>query len=224
MRKKVIELYLILFFLSTLIASCTSEHPNTPTISPTSTEFVAQTTEPVLKLETPIPTLTTTPSPTSTENPLATPDISSKSFLELSPNNQWAVFYDMKDSGGLKIISVDGQKQYDIYFSEITGIPCPPCGNARVAIAHWSPDSQFLYVSPVDGGDGGWEHIWRSKSKLIQFSLITGDWIDTQMGVAFSFSPNDEFLAYRQKNELVIFEFKTKEEMSILISDEYQEF
>jgi hypothetical protein len=38
---------------------------------------------------------------------------------------------------GIKIISTDGAKQWDIYYSELSGETCP-CGESYVYIKHWS--------------------------------------------------------------------------------------
>jgi len=133
------------------------------------------------------------------------------SGLGLSPNGLWAAFFSARESGGLKIVSIDGTKQWEVYFSELSGIPCP-CGDALVAIDHWSADGKYIYLYPYMGGDGGEDWLWRDHDQLIRLDLDSGNWIDTQMGAAYSFSPDDQFIAYRSESGINIYEINTGQE------------
>jgi len=80
--------------------------------------------------------------------------------LGLSPNKEWAVFFNAKNGiGGLNIVNVDSKKQIDIYFHEITGFSG---GDVWVNIEHWSRDGRYLYVSPYISGSGGDGWFWRN--------------------------------------------------------------
>lgn len=126
--------------------------------------------------------------------------------LGLSPDGKWAVFFNFKESGGLSIVNVETKAQWDIYFDELTGWTCP-CGDARIDIVRWSRDGQYLYLSPNDAGDGGYDFFWNSRSHLFRLNLGNGSWADTKMGSAYSFSPDEKYLAYRLGQVLVIHKF-----------------
>ena len=143
--------------------------------------------------------------------------------LGLSPNGLWAAFFDAEESGGVRIVSVDGEKQWKVYYSEISDYPCP-CGDSLVAIEHWSLDGRYLYISPFQSGSGGDDWFWRDSTKLIRLNLENGTWVDTKMGPAFSFSPNDQYLVYRANSEVRIREFKTGDAKVLTISSDYLKF
>jgi hypothetical protein len=143
--------------------------------------------------------------------------------LGLSPNGLWAAFFSARDSGGLKIVSVDGTRQWEVYFSELSGIPCP-CGDALVAIAHWSADGKYLYLRPYMGGDGGYDWVFNKQAQLIRLDLFSGYWIDTQMGNSYSFSPDDQFIAYCSESGVHIHDLSTREEMVFPVSAEFIDF
>ena len=142
------------------------------------------------------------------------------SGLGLSPNGLWAAFFSARESGGLKIASVDGTKLWEVYYSELSGTPCP-CGEATVAIDHWSADGKYLYLRPDMGGDGGDEWLWRNEDQLIRLDLLSGSWIDTQMGSASSFSSDEHFIAYRSERGIHIHDLSTGQERVFPVSAEF---
>jgi hypothetical protein len=140
--------------------------------------------------------------------------------LGLSPNGSWAVFF---TGGGIRMISVDGTQEWEVTFSELSGTQ----GAGTVAVCHWTQDSKYLYVFPrQDGADGGYEWFWGWKgTKLIRFDLATGAWIGTKMGYAFSFSPDDRYLAYRSDQGIRIHDLTTGQEKVIRVGHaEYGRF
>jgi hypothetical protein len=124
--------------------------------------------------------------------------------LGLSPSGAWAVFF---TGDGIKIVSVYGTKEWQVTFSELSGSG----GAGTVSVAHWPQDDKYLYIIPrQDGVDGGYEWFWGwTGTKLIRFDLETGAWSDTKMGYAFSFSPNDRYLAYRSELGIQIYDLQT---------------
>lgn len=145
------------------------------------------------------------------------------SGLGLSPNGLWAAFFSARDSGGLKIVSVDGTKQWEVYYSELSGIPCP-CGDALAAIDHWSANGKYIYLYPDMRGDGGYDWVWNKQAHLIRLDLFSGYWIDTQMGNSYSFSPDDQFVAYRSESGVHIHDLSTREELVFPVSAEFIDF
>lgn len=139
----------------------------------------------------------------------------------LSPNGQWAVYFSTNKTGGLSIVNVSTKVQWDIYFNDITGFSGP---DLYVYIAHWSKDGRYLYVTPSQVGEGGFADFWRDWEKLIRINLDNGTWVDTKMGSAFSFSPNERFIAYRLGQELAVFEFQSGELRSFSVPVEYKSF
>jgi hypothetical protein len=135
------------------------------------------------------------------------------SGLGLSPNGIWAVFF---NGSSIKIISVDNDEEWEVSFSELSGTQ----GAGTVSVAHWSKDGRFLYVFPKqDGADGGYEWFWGSKwTKLVRLDLETGEWEDTKMGYAFSFSPDDRYLVYRSEQGVSIHDLVTKENTIVEVS------
>lgn len=141
--------------------------------------------------------------------------------LGLSPNGKWAVFFTVTDSAGLSIVNVNNNKQWHISYHDITGTYG---GDATVVIEHWSQDGNYLYVSPRTAGSGGLGYFWRSETQLIQLDLTDGTWRNTNMGSAFSFSPDDNFIAYRREQNVVIHEFQTSQEKIFTVPLEYGAF
>ena len=132
--------------------------------------------------------------------------------LGLSPNGAWAVFL---NGSGIKIIGVDGTKEWEITFPGLSGTQ----GSGTVSVANWAMDKKFLYVFPrQDSADGGYEWFWGSKwTKLVRLDLETGDWVDTKMGYSFSFSPDDRYLAYRSEQGIHIHDLLTEKEKIIQV-------
>ena len=144
------------------------------------------------------------------------------SNLGLSPNGKWAVFFNTIDgSAGLSIVNVDTNKQWDISYYEITGTYG---GDVTVAIEHWSHDGQYLYVSPQMAGSGGLFWFWRDYIQLFRITLEGGTWVDTNMGSAFSFSPDDRFIVYRREQNVVIHDLQTGQEQTFAVPSEYRAF
>ncbi len=142
--------------------------------------------------------------------------------LGLSPNKEWAVFFNVENgTGGLSIVNVASKTQWDISYYDITG---ESCCDATVVIEHWSRDGRYLYVSPHVAGDGGLFWFWRDYIQLIRLNLTDGTWIDTKMGSSYSFSPDDRFIAYRRGATLVIHEFQTEDERVLNVPTEYVAF
>lgn len=137
--------------------------------------------------------------------------------LGLSPNGAWGVFF---TGGGIRIIGVDNEKEWEVTFPELTGTP----GGGTVSVAHWSQDGRYVYIVPrQDGADGGYEWFWGWKgTKLIRLDLQTGTRIDTKMGHAFSFSPDDNYLAYRRDQGIHIHDLPTGQEKVVPVK--YSEF
>lgn len=142
--------------------------------------------------------------------------------LGLSPDKEWAVFFIVENgTGGLGIVNVVNKKQWKISYYDITG---ETCCDATVVIEHWSQDSRYLYVSPRIAGSGGLYWFWRDYIQLIQINLENGTWADTNMGSAFSFSPDDRFIAYRYEQNVVIHELQTGQERTFTVPLEYGAF
>lgn len=137
--------------------------------------------------------------------------------LGLSPNGEWAVFF---TGDGIQIVNVDGSKEWGVTFSELSSTQ----GAGIVSVAHWSKDGKYLYVFPrQDGADGGYEWFWGWQgTKLIRLDLEMGTWIDTNMGYAFSFSPDDQYLAYRSDEGIHIHDLDTAQEKIVPVR--YAEF
>ncbi len=139
----------------------------------------------------------------------------------LSPNGIWAVYFGVKETGGLRIVNVNTKVMWEIYFTDIKGFSGP---DLYVNIALWSKDGKYLYVMPSQVGEGGFAYFWRDWEKLIRMDLDNGTWVDTKMGSAFSFSPNEKFIAYRLGQELVIYEIQSGESRRFLVPREYKAF
>jgi hypothetical protein len=144
------------------------------------------------------------------------------SGLGLSPNKKWAVFFTTeKGTGGLSIINVNKKNLWTISYRDITGFDSEYGCDCTVAIEHWSHDGRYLYVSPRIASSGGEEWFWRSEIQLIRINLDNGTWVNTKMGSSFSFSPNDEFIAFRREKNLMIHEFQTGEERIFTLPIDY---
>ena len=144
--------------------------------------------------------------------------------LGLSPNGEWAVFFSAQDSGGLKIASVDGLKVWEVYFSELMEVECPPCGDASVDVEHWSLDGKYLYISPNVHGDGGNYWFWRQSQRLFRLNLENGTWIDTEKGASYSFSPNDQYIVYSGETGVHVYEFGSGDEQLFKLPPEVSLF
>jgi hypothetical protein len=137
--------------------------------------------------------------------------------LGLSPDGAWGVFF---TGGGIRIIRVDNEKEWEVTFAELTGTP----GGGTVSVVHWSQDGRYVYVVPrQDGADGGYEWFWGWRgTQLIRLDLETGTWTDTKLGYAFSFSPDNNYLAYRSDQGIHIHDLTTGQEK--LVPVKYPEY
>lgn len=99
-----------------------------------------------------------------------------------------------------------------------------PCGDALVAIDHWSADGKYIYLFPDMMGDGGYDWVWNKQAQLIRLDLSSGYWIDTQMGNSYSFSPADQFIAYRSEGGVYIHDLSTREEIVYPVSADFTDF
>lgn len=144
------------------------------------------------------------------------------SDLGLSPNGKWAIFFNTIDgTAGLSVVNVDSKMQWDISYYDITG---SHGGDVTVAIEHWSKDGRYLYVSPQMAGSGGLFWFWRSQTQLIRLNLEDGTWLNTNMGSAFSLSPDDRFISFRREQNVVIHEIQTGRERTFTMPPEYGAF
>lgn len=142
--------------------------------------------------------------------------------LGLSPNGKWAAFFSNIDGApGLSVVNVNSKKQWDISYYDITGTYG---GDTTVKVEHWSRDGRYLYVSPQTAGSGGLFWFWRDYVQLIRMNLENGTWINTNMGSAFSFSPEDQFIAYRREQNVVIHDFQIGQERTFTVPSEYRAF
>lgn len=142
--------------------------------------------------------------------------------LGLSPNKEWAVFFSVENgAGGLSIVNVATKKQWDISYYDIKG---ESCCDSTVVIEHWSRDGRYLYVSPQMAGSGGLFWFWRDYIQLIRIDLENGTWVDSNMGSAFSFSPDDRLIAYRREQDVVIHHLQTGQERNFTVPSEYGAF
>lgn len=143
-------------------------------------------------------------------------------WLGLSPDGQWAVFLSLNDlrSYGLKIASVDGTKQWAVYTSDLMGSDSFG-SESFVSARYWSPEGKYLYLVPEPNGDGGYYWFWGGYEKLIRLDLETGQWLDTGMGRASSFSPDGRYIAYRSDHDVHVYEFKTGQERVFPVSSEF---
>ena len=132
--------------------------------------------------------------------------------LGLSPNGEWAVFFavGVGNDGGLYITRVDGEKQWKILNSDITGYDTNGVGT--VSVEHWSFDGKFLYLAPSFEVSGGYGWFWGNVHQLIRLDLRTGNLVDMKMNLAFSFSPNDRLIAYRGEDGVHIHDITAQDE------------
>ena len=201
--------------LPTSVTQVSSTHEPTPTIPPATMEIVA-TMEAIV-----------------TEKPelgeyysracvVYSACLVSSELFALSPDKKWATFFTSKGSGGLSIVGTENNQQWNVTYQDITGnnFAC----ECSVEIEHWSHDGNYLYVSPRTPGGGGPFWYWRDYIQLIRINLNNGTWVDTKMGSAFSFSPNDRYIAYRRAQDVVIHEFQTGKEQIFRLPAEYVVF
>jgi hypothetical protein len=226
-----------LSMLAVFLVSCSLDSAPTSQIDPTSTLVLLPSTTPspyLTSTVTPVPTLTLPPATLSVVSTMDAivaqkPELGEyyhyylecvylpyacvTSGLGLSPNGLWAVFF---NGSSIKIISVDNTKEWEVSFSELSGTQ----GAGTVSVAHWSKDGRFLYVFPrQDGADGGYEWFWGwIGTRLVRLDLETGTWIDTGMGYAFSFSPDDRYLAYRAEQGIHIHDLITGQEEVVKVN------
>lgn len=139
-------------------------------------------------------------------------------YCGLSPDGKWAVFSIWEHGGGLSIIGTENEKQWKLYAGDMS------VRSNFLQVAHWSKDGSYLYVVPGDNSTGGYWEIWRDRQELIRVNLESGTWSDTNMGPAFSFSPNEQFLAFRRGQSLVLHEFQTADERKFAMPAEYTSF
>ncbi|MBN2500979.1 MAG: hypothetical protein JXB38_09405 [Anaerolineales bacterium] len=141
------------------------------------------------------------------------------------PEGLWAAFLIRTEDWvhGIKIISTDGTKQWEVYFTDLSDQPCP-CAESYVGIKHWSHDGKYVYIYPINAGSGGDILLWRDLSTLFRFDLETGQWRDTHISQAASFSPNDRYIVYRSESNVYVYEFKTGQERVFPVSSEFVDF
>jgi len=133
--------------------------------------------------------------------------------LSLSPDGKWAVFYNSKDErgSGLSIVNISNKKQWDIFYYDVTGVIGCDC---FLEVVHWSHDGNYVYIATRVAQSAGADLylLLDAGTQLFRVNLGDGSWVDTKMGTAFSFSPNDRFIAYRRGRDVVIHEFQTSQE------------
>lgn len=145
--------------------------------------------------------------------------------LSLSPNGEWAVFYNSKEErgSGLSIVNTSSKKQWDIFYYDVTGdLGC----DCFLEIVHWSHDGSYVYIAPRVALAAGADLylLLDAGTQLIRVNLGDGSWVDTKMGTAFSFSPNDRYIAYRRGQNVVIHEFQTGHEKIFSMPKKYIAF
>ena len=130
--------------------------------------------------------------------------------LGLSPDGRWAVFFTVnekyKNDGGLIISRLNGEKRWFIYNSDLSGDTSKTPRGVRVE--HWTLDGRYVYLSPDFEEDGGYTWFWGIVRQLLRFDLETGSRVDTKMNKAFSFSPDDQYIAYRGDDGVHIYEYE----------------
>ncbi len=145
--------------------------------------------------------------------------------LSLSPDGKWAVFYNSKDSrgSGLSIVNITSKKQWDIFYHDVTGVLGCDC---FLEVVHWSHDGSYVYIAPRVAQAAGADLylLLDAGTQLIRVNLGDGSWVDTKMGTAFSFSPNDRFIAYHRGQDVVIHEFQTGHEKTFSVPTELVDF
>ena len=121
---------------------------------------------------------------------------------QTSPDGKWiATPCDNEDSAYLRIIKLDGSRQWRVSFRELTGSDFLTYGDNRhspslVLAHHWDKDSRFLYIVPyvlftdefLPDGLG-----------LYRFDTETGKslpLLHSAEGYNFAFSPNDQYYVY----------------------------
>jgi hypothetical protein len=141
------------------------------------------------------------------------------SGLGFSPNQEWAVFFTTPDNtGGLKIINVQDKTQRQLSYLDVTR---RPYDTGTLRVEHWSKDGRYLYLSPQVESSGGDFWFWRESTQLIRLDLSDGTWMDTNMGSAYTFSPDDQKIAFRRGNQLIVYNLQTGQERMVNIPAEY---
>jgi Tol biopolymer transport system component len=233
--------YVVFSLLFIIAVSCNKVSTSSTTPSPIDTETAPKSTKTAYPTETSIPVNLTTPTLLPPEILVAIttmeaildvkPELKEFYFscclpsLRLSPDGKWAVFYNSNDKigSGLSFVNTSSKKQWDIFYYDVTGaIGC----DCFLEVVHWSKDGSYVYIAPRVALSAGADLylLLDAGTQLIRIDLDDGSWVDTKMGIGFSFSPNDRFIAYRRGQDIVIHEFQTGHEQTFPMSREYVAF
>lgn len=232
---------IVLSLLFIIAVSCNKVSTSSTTSSPFETETALKSTKTAHPTDTSIPVnlATSTPLPPETQIAITTmeaildvkPELKEFYFscclpsLSLSPDGKWVVFYNHKDGrgSGLSIVNSNSKNQWDIFYHDVTGVIGCDC---FLEVVHWSRDGNYVYIAPRIALSAGADLyiLLDAGTQLIRVNLNDGSWVDTKMGIGFSFSPNDRFIAYRSGQDIVIHEFQTGNERTFHISKEYVAF
>jgi Tol biopolymer transport system component len=231
----------VLFLFFIIAVSCNKVSTSGTTPSPIKTETALKSTKTAHPTETSVPVnlATSTPLPPETQIAITTmeailevkPELKEFYFncclpsLSLSPDGKWAVFYNSNNEkgSGLSIVNTSSKEQWNIFYYDVTGtIGC----DCFLEVVHWSKDGSYVYIAPRVALSAGADLylLLDAGTQLIRVNLDDGNWVDTKMGIGFSFSPNDRFIAYRREQDIVIYEFQTGNERIFPMSKEYVAF
>ena len=201
----------------------------TVTFLPSSSPLPSQTARPT-NTEIPTPKTTAELEPTipavivsAMQTLNAVPDTTcgtakSKDDSSLSSNGQWvAVQCRLSSTTTLEITTrvfrLDGSASWDVSFDETYG-RFHGWNDGRMQLYHWSKDGNFAYLIPsfccVDVPQNIFFNGFRTGVGLYRLDLQTGKLAvvlppsptSVVTGYAFSFSPNDKYLAYLGPNNL----------------------
>jgi WD40 repeat protein len=173
---------------------------------------------------------------TATVAPLETLDAASDSACgsarvysdpSLSPNQHWIAIVcepdPQKSDTYTKIFRADGTIVWEIPFYETYGHSIG-FHDGAMGLYHWSNDGQFAYLTPhfccADEPENIFFNGYMTANGLYRLDLGSGKLTttlppvtgDVFAGYAFSFSPNDKYLAYvspEKLNEIRVYELKT---------------
>ena len=82
-----------------------------------------------------------------------------------------------------------------------------------------------IYTFPHKyGSDGGYDYFWGNDPNLIRLNLEKGYWVNTRMGRAYSFSPDDKYLAYRSADGIRVNTLGTNNEKVISVPEKYLDY
>ncbi len=183
-------------------------HTAVPTDTPTPT---------TTQTPTPLPTQTNTPTaiPTSTftPTPIPTPEVIDS---YASPNGEWVASLEWGYFAGepntelFHVMSSDGAVEWIV---ELTSeVDASMLGYIRPVPLFWSEDGQYMYYVHDAAGDGcGPESFGYD---LYRLNLKNGENIELiPRGQWFAVAPNEEKVAFILRDELVIYDLETGEEV-----------